>query len=762
MQVANFKQVVLVGGGHAHALFIRMWGMNPLSGVQLILLSPSWRTPYSGMLPGLLAGHYCEDDIHIDLRQLCRWANVRFIEDSALGLDLKRQRVMLRDRSYLEYDVVSLDIGSTPDTSVPGVKEFAQTIKPISQFYERYQALLQRCNDSESPLNIVVVGAGAGGVEVTLALAERLKQNVLGIKHSAGEIREVRATRETKANIQLILRDKILLPNYAVNVANAVQTALADYDVKLTCDFNVVALDKDCLRAEDGRTVTFDEVFFCTQARAADWLEASGLACDTQGFVCVDAKLQSVSHANVFAAGDIAAMVASPRSKAGVYAVRQAPFLFENIKNTLLNKPLMNFKPQVNFLSLLSLGDKKAVASRAHWALTHKYLQKVMWRWKDRIDRRFMLMLQNLPPVNMHAALPTDTALLSAEELLEPINPEMRCAGCGGKVGSEILQQVLHEVTGQTEFSPEDAAVVELRSRTLIQSVDQIKSPIDDPYLFARIATLHALSDVYAMNAAPSSVQLLVNLPYAGATQQRREMTELMRGILFELEAANCQLLGGHTAEASDLSVGLVVNAEPQETELSMKSGLRVGDLLVLTKPLGSGVILAAHMPSSPIQAAGNWVKAAINNMLKSNKMASDVFSNLGIKACTDVTGFGLIGHLSEMLRASNCAAEIYLSKIPLLKGALELSQQGVKSSLYRQNEKVVKALSIEHEVYDNERFSLLLDPQTSGGLLAGIAPEKLSQLQNSGIEHWVIGRVLDGAVELSAGLNWDLRVLEE
>lgn len=741
MDTPKFKQIILLGGGHAHALLVKMWGMNPLAGVQLVLVSPSWKTPYSGMLPGLLAGHYSTDDIHIDLRKLCRWANVRFIETAATFINPELQTVQLNARAELSYDLLSLDIGSTPDTNLPGLNEFAQTVKPISSFYSRFEKLLQRLREqaaTDEPLRVAVIGGGAGGVEVSLALAERL------------------ARENLSAQLQLIVRDKSILRGYPASISRTAQSAFKRYGVEIVDNFDVAAVRADGVLSKSGASIQCDEIFFCTQARAASWLAETGLDCDERGFVRVNAALQSLSHCTIFAAGDVAEMVESPREKAGVYAVRQAPVLFENIKRALLGQDLKVFRPQSHFLSLLSLGSNKAIASRSGLSLKNPLLQGNIWRWKDRIDRRFMAMLQDLSPLNMTADNAVDLALLTDDEQLEEINPEMRCGGCGGKVGTDILQQVLMDVTGQQEFAPEDAAQITLNSSTLIQSVDQIKAPIDDPFIFGRIATLHALSDAYAMNATPTSAQLMLNLPYAGEQQQRREMSELMRGILFELHRADCQLLGGHTAEGRDLSVGLVVNAEPKagRQALSLKSSLQAGDLLVLTKPLGTGVVLAAHMPASPVQARGDWVCAAIDNMLISNRQASEVFSHLEIAACTDVTGFGLLGHLCEMLRAASLSAELALDKLPLLPGALELSNAGVKSSLYRQNSLAIKALSISAAVCQDARFPLLFDPQTSGGLLAGVSADKLAQLQNTGLDFWVVGRVCESSEQ-----DWDLTI---
>ena len=729
-----FKQLVLVGGGHAHALVIRMWAMKPVPGVRLVLVSPNWQTPYSGMLPGLLAGHYSEDDVHIDLRRLCSWAGVRFIEDKVEHIDRDTQQLTLSARGVLDYDLMSLDIGSTPDSSLPGLKEYAETVKPIDRFYPRFLALIERCKQAPQPLSIAVVGGGAGGVEVILALAERLRKE------------------KATAQLNLVVRDSGLLTEYPKEVASAARQALEKTGINLLSQFDVAEVKAGELVAKSGQILAIDEVFFCTHAKAAGWVVNTGLDVDERGFVKVNRHLQSLNNPRIFAAGDIAAMVDTPRPKAGVYAVRQGPVLFENLRRSLLKKPLKTYTPQSNFLSLLSLGGKKALACKSRFTLTAPAAQGLLWRWKNHIDRRFMNMLGKLPTMTMKPAPAVPPVLIPEEERQDVIDPAMRCAGCGGKVGTDLLQQVLMEVTGATEFAPEDAAQFAVSGNALIQTVDQIKSPIDDPYLFGRIATLHALSDAFAMNAAPTSAQLMINLPYAGERIQKLEMQALMRGVLETLEQHNCTLLGGHTAEGQDLSVGLVVNAEPNDQPLFKKDGLQSGDYLVLSKPLGTGVLLAAHMQAV---ARGDWLGATVAAMAQSNQSAANVFAGLGVRGCTDITGFGLVGHLIEMLRSAGLSAQLSLEKIPLLNGALELSKQGISSSLYRQNRLALKAISVAKKVASNPRFPLLFDPQTSGGLLAGVAESKLEDLNNSGLEHWVIGRV----TALDKESAWDLSI---
>lgn len=738
------RHLVLVGGGHAHALVIRMWAMNPLPGVRLTLISPNWKTPYSGMLPGLLAGHYSSDDIHIDLRKVCTWANVRFIEDRVVSLDRQKKSITLNTHPNITYDALSIDIGSTPDLRVEGLKEFAHPVKPIDQFYPSYLACIKRCRSStltaNTPLKIAVVGGGAGGIEVVLAIAEALS-----------DIKNI--------HITLIVRGEEILTGYTLKVGKQVVSTLDTMNVKLRINFDVIRVEQNKLINTKSEIIEADEIFFCTQAIAAEWPKLSGLESDSLGFISVNQNLQSINDPNIFAAGDIANMQMSPRPKAGVYAVRQAPILLENLRKYLLNEPLVPYVPQDSFLSLLSLGKKKALAARNTKSLAYPIIQPLIWRIKNSIDQKFMAQFSHPPVLTMRSKPEVDPRLIEDLEKENIKNYAIRCAGCGSKIGSSILRNVITSLIGEQQFKPEDAVTINTPNTILLQTVDQITSPIDNPYLFGKIATLHALSDIYAMNAAPKSVQVLLNLPFASTNIQTQEMTLVMQGVLDVLTDHNCHLMGGHTAEAKELSLGLVVNALPRKNmALFQNDHLKQGDTLVITKPIGTGVILAAQMQNKDRDNwnyRGEWHNAAIESMLISNKHAADIFSTLDIEACTDITGFGLIGHLCEMLEASQCKAEIKLDSVPLLLGAQELSRQNIRSSLYLQNHEIVKSLSISKNIHKHPAFPLLFDPQTSGGLLAGLSLQALEKLkQQTDIKFHVIGKVTEDAAQ------WDLDIL--
>ncbi len=700
-----FKDLVLIGGGHSHALVLRQWAMDPMPGVRITLISPQVLTPYSGMLPGLIAGHYRFEQTHIDLVKLSLWANIRFLQEKVTGIDPEAKILKLENYPDIEFDVVSIDIGSTPDLRIEGAAEFTTPVKPISEFYCRWQLIQEQAHQQQIK-SLAVIGGGAGSIEVILAMAYKLKSSDLSL------------------NYHLVTAADKILPNYNRIVRHRVIKQLQRYQIIVHTSSRVEKVSQGSIHCQKLQLINADEIIWCTQASGSSWLKQSPLECTDTGFIKVRQTLQALHHEHIFAAGDIAEMLENPKPKAGVYAVRQAPILFHNLKAILLDQPLRGYKPQDDFLSLLALGKKTAAGSKYFLGFYGDWV----WHWKDSIDRKFMAQFQQLPELSMLKQTAVNPKLIAEDEKTEQHEPAKRCAGCGGKIGASLLQQVLDEVLGNNAYSPKDAVQINQKNEIIFQSVDAIKSPFLDAWLFGRITVNHALSDLYAMNLAPGSVQLLITLPYAGQTIQKRQVKLLIQGVASQLEKLQCRLLGGHTSEAGELSIGIVANGTASEQTFH-KHGLKPGDRLVLSKPLGTGVILAAAMQN---QCEGKTYNAALESMLKANNQAARLLSKLNVKSCTDVTGFGLAGHLQELCMASCCAAKVQLNNIPLLSGAEMLADQNIKSSLYSQNRTMIADLKLDKNINSKAKFDLLFDPQTSGGLLAGIPAETYKKLDNN------------------------------
>lgn len=358
--------------------------MQPMPGVSLTLISRAVDTPYSGMVPGLIAGHYTRDESYIDLQPLARFARADAVFDEAIGLDLKSRQVRLRERPPISYDVLSIDIGSTPNLDVPGAADHAVAVKPIDRLLERWSALTDRVTIGDSPKRIAIVGGGAGGVELLLA-----------VQYSLHTLLARAGARGARLEYHLFTDREQILPTHNASVRRRFERVLAERHVHVHRGSPVVEVTASTIRTADGRSQEIDETLWTTQAAAAPWLGESGLAVDRDGFVQVSRTLQSISHPGVFAAGDIASMVHDPRPKSGVFAVRQGPPLAGNLRRALRGEPLEAYRPQRQFLSLISTGDRYAIASRGPFAFEGAWV----WRWKDRIDRRFMRTYNTLPEV---------------------------------------------------------------------------------------------------------------------------------------------------------------------------------------------------------------------------------------------------------------------------------------------------------------------------------------------------------------------------
>ena len=739
------RDILLVGGGHSHVGVLRHFGMNPLPGVRLTLVCTDAHTPYSGMLPGYVAGHYDFDAVHIDLGRLASFAGARFVCAEVIGIDRGSHKVLLRDRPPMAYDRLSINIGSTPQVGqVPGAAEYAVPVKPIFQFNQRWLALLQRVRSHAGPLRIAVVGGGAGGVELLLAMQHRLRS----------EMRQMQRDPDA-LSFALFTADATILPTHNAGVRRRFTAVLRARAVQVTTGAAVQLVQQHRLQTTQGRWFDADEIVWVTQAGGAAWLARSGLALDERGFVRVNDHLQSVSDPHVFAAGDVASIEQRPLEKAGVFAVRMARPLALNLRRSLRDQPLQHYRPQRRWLALVSTGDRYAVASRGALGFAGAWV----WRWKDWIDQRFMRRFSEFPAMDPSA---TQTGRgdrdlpLTQEESMQAISAiAMRCGGCGAKVGATVLSRALGALTPIDHgdvliglHAPDDAAVVRVPAgKAMVHTVDFFRAFIDDPYLFGKVAANHALGDIFAMGAQPQTATAVATVPPGLESKVEELLLQMMTGAVEVLNAAGCALVGGHTGEGKELALGFAINGLIDEdlTQVMRKGGMLPGNVLLLTKPIGTGTLFAAH---ARMAARGRWVQAALQSMVVSNQRGAAVLREFGATACTDLTGFGLLGHLVEMTRPSGVDARIDLAALPLLDGALACVAQGSLSSLQPSNLRLRRALRNQEAYAQHPRYPLLFDPQTAGGLLASVpasnAAACVAALQAAGYPQTaIIGAVL-------------------
>lgn len=705
--------IALLGAGHTHAHILRMWGMKPISDTRLVCISDAGQATYSGMLPGTLAGLYPPEAMQIDLVRLCRSVGSLLLRDEVIGLDAEQQALLFKERPPLHFDVLSIGIGSIPDRSMlSGDDDGVLAIKPMQTFLARFgDAVSGSSKMDPAKLRVVIVGGGVAGVEIALALPGWFQ------------------THHQEMSFEIVLLDgnAQLARGVTPAAARIAQRELTRRAVQVELGDPVKSLGDHQAVLASGRTIDFDLGILATAATPPSLLEKLNLPLDERGFLQTSATLQSTSNQPIFAVGDTGTMVGSRCPKAGVYAVRQGPFLWENIHRLLDGEQLVEYRPQKNFLKLLSLGDQRAIASYRGLGFKGRWC----WKWKDEIDRRFMQKYQFYESSSMTTGSPakdhrTDESESPAER--------MRCLGCGGKIGGAVLARVLaklnvtpHPLVTHGLDPPDDVAVIKLpEGDSLAATVDFFAPPVDDMFIAGRIAALNAASDLFAKGAEPVAALAQVTLPPGPEAAQEQLLHELLAGGLRELQEMGAALAGGHTLEGPQTTVGFTMLGRYHGKSIASKGGLCPGDRLVLTKPLGTGALLASH---GAADCPAAWFETLLDTMLQSNSAAAQLFADFGIVAATDVTGFGLAGHLLEMLQASCTSAILNLADLPLLTGFQSMVEKGWQSTLAPANRGVEQFIEIDNSVTKQPAYAALFDPQTAGGLLIGVAASAANDL---------------------------------
>ena len=691
MQVVapHVRDLVLVGGGHSNIQVLKYFGMRFHPGIRLTLISSFMNLPYSGMISGLVAGQYQSDNTHINLERLCQFAGARFIRGEVAGLELEQQRILLLDRPSIRYDLLSLNVGSTS----PSTFKSAFSIKPIAEFEKNLELLDQTVRENQT---LSIVGSGAAGLEMSFALKaryqEKLRINLVGQELLSG-----------------------LSPRATQRILNKMKFKGISFIEGYATQFK-----DQTLSFRNRPSIETDYVVEATGAASYAWIKDSGLSVDNTGFVKVDRYLKSVSHSTVFAVGDVACLEGQERPKSGVFAVREGKKLVHNLVAALYKKQLKPYRAQKKHLSLINCCDGTAIAVRGGFVS----LGKIWWRYKNIIDKKFVSRFNDLEFMpGSEQSLP--------DEFSHEVSPEtMRCNGCGAKLAADPLRRVLERLdiykSDVIELGVgDDAARIVTANGKMLLTIDGFRALVSDPYLFGRITAHHSLNDIFAMGATPKIALCLATVPYMAERLMEEDLYQLLSGINDVLSEHGVSLVGGHTAEGMETSLGLMVTGT--ETGPSKEKGhARVGDSLILTKPIGTGVVLAA---ASVGGASAESMSFCLDQMDKSNFDAMQIFMDENVSALTDVTGYGLAGHLAEILRASGCGVSLELNSIPFLLGSPSLVKSGYTSSLQNSNEQVLMDFELKKGLSMSvPELKLLADPQTAGGLLAAIPAENVSR----------------------------------
>lgn len=363
------KRLVLLGGGHAHLSVLEDLAMHPDEHISVSLVTPQQQLLYTGMLPGYVAGHYSLERCSIDLVRLAGNAHASFVQASAVLVNPGVREVICTDGTVLGYDVLSVDIGSQPRSGVKGVERNALLVRPLQRFVNGWMQLLSHIKN-QGLSSISIVGGGAGGVELALAIAHRLRREL--DSHAP--------------HVRIIADTPTLLPAFSEGVRERLLRNLQRYEIGVHAGSGVAEVGQGYIRLESGLEFESGATVWVAGAGAPAIFRESGLATDAAGFLAIDDYLQSTSSPGIFAAGDCATQVSDPRPKAGVFAVRAGPVLAANLRAALAGTPLKPFRPRRNFLTLISAGRKHAMGAYGGLGFEGDWA----WSWKDRIDRRFV------------------------------------------------------------------------------------------------------------------------------------------------------------------------------------------------------------------------------------------------------------------------------------------------------------------------------------------------------------------------------------
>ena len=672
---APIPDLILLGAGHAHLEILRRFAASRLTGARITLISREPHSPYAGMLAGLIRGEHDFDAAHIDLRALSRAAGARLIVATATGLDLRNREISLTGRPALPFDVLSVNIGGgsvLPDGT-------GTQVKPIGQ-------LLARLAEIEPLLHpgarLAVIGAGVGGTELALALARRL----------SGQVR-----------IALICADAMPVMDAPARARAALRDALVDAGVELISGVQAGAFQDGQLALSDGSSLDSVAALWTVSAGTAPFLAASGLGCDAAGAIHVDGGFRSITHPFVFAAGDCASFYdptnrdpangAKFSEKSATSAMRAAPRLAANLRRIAALRPPKAVPPafarfQPGWLAgaspiVLALGNGQAIGWRG--GLSHA--GPSVLRWKLRADRAVMAR-HRLPP--FQPAAPT---MWHAEQ------PPMAAA---------TLARVMAELPRIAPARlPSGASVIQAASRQTFF--------LDDPFIFGQIAAVAALAAVPVQGARPWTAIGSVSWPQA-AGHASNDLTTMLHGAASILAAEGCALTALQPEPGSTLSLGLAVNflMDPNQAiggQAMWAADIRAGDALIVTKPLGSGIVLEADRRGL---AKARWLFATLAAMRRPNGKAATILRGHGAICWAGIGAGGLSGALQSLLDPADLTTALNPDNLPTLPGARELAAMGIVAPDAADNASALPG-------GDPLTAALLADPQLCGGLLAAV-----------------------------------------
>ena len=705
MQQTYFKkQLVLLGGGHAHVQVLRKLCMNYYEGLHVILINNSVESAYSGMTPAHIQDYYKVHEIMIDLQRLCFNAGVTFINDEVTQLQTEKKKIILKNRPSVHYDFLSINTGSISKKNNLKIHKNSKCIfiKPINNIIKNLR-IIDSLVEKSNEIKINIIGGGVAAFEISFALRLRYQD---------------------KVSITIISKNILLEKN--LNTKSIIELKKTSKNMKISLkEKDVLEVKKNELLLSNGEFFPSDLNLISTGAEIPEWLQSSSLL-KIEKFIGIKTTLQSINDENVFAAGDVASIQDFQRPKSGVMAVRQGQILKENIFLKIQGKKLKKFRPQKNWLYIIGTYPNKALLNYFHFSFHSNWC----WVLKIWIDKSFMKKFSFSNKLNMKKKIVSTN--------FEIPNQEMYCQGCGSKVSKVTLMDYLSESSNDNELA--DSSIVKFNNNQILQTIDHIKlfNSID-PFDFGMISYLHSQNDIIAAGGSVHSLNISVGVPFGDKKTEVFYLKSFMKGVEYLSKLDNASIISGHSYQTFE--PGITINMNGIFMHESKKNLARENNLIYLSKPLGVGYLLAAYFKNSDLLNSQDFSEV-LSSMKLSNKNASEIAKKHQTKSMTDISGFGLASHLGDICKSSGLTANIHLDEKILINSNLEILKK-FQSTGYKSNYQ-----SVSHYIKSDENnpyLNILYDPQTNGPLLMIIDENKKNSFEETFINFYQKQPILIG-----------------
>jgi selenide,water dikinase len=704
-QISLNKQLVLIGGGHSNVQVLRKLCMHQYNGLNIILISESYGAIYSGMTPGYIEKLYSLDEITIDLQRLCFNAGATFIKDKVVSLDEANQILHLKESPSISFDFLSINSGSISNKQTIQIENDSRiiSVKPIGSLVSKLKKI-DEVIEKSSQRKISIVGGGIAAFELGFALHKRY----FG-----------------KISLDIICKQPLVEKNLNTTSINKIIKIAKKMGIKLISK-QAISINNSEITVDDGEVIHSDLILLSTGASLPEWLVKSNLEMD-ENFIAINQQLQSLNFKNIFVSGDAASIQNSTRPKSGVMAVRQGEILKDNLFLFLQNKTLKKFKPQKNWLYLIGTYKNSAVLNYFNFSFEGKWC----WVLKKIIDLNFMKKFSFPGKTDMKKKI------FNLNENKDDI-PKMFCQGCGSKVSKNTLINFLSSQKTNKELS--DAIEIEFKQNNILQTIDHIKLfKSFNPYDFGIISYLHSQNDILAAGGSVHSLSISIGVPFSKNLVEGFYLEYFMRGIQKEATRDGAIIASGHSYQTKEPAITVTMNGN--KIEKSNKFLAIEDNLIYLSKPLGTGYLLAAYFQNSKLFSISDFEKL-LNYLKKANKLAAKSAFLCGSQLLTDISGFGLASHLGDICQSSNLSAQIQLNKDILINDKLEILKN-FESSGY-ENNYLSSYNSIE--IKDDHPLSkIIFDPQTNGPLLIAINKEKKNEFENNFEKNYFYKPILIG-----------------